>query len=110
MNMQHLEHSCFVVACLRKKRTGLPVNIFVDDCGQLKESGHIDMVMVQNNIKDLPMMSGMIPMKQMKTLKTILSQSDIDVLTKFVDLNKDLLNRLGKDIDIGDFIQEMVTV
>lgn len=110
MNMQHYESKSYKMACLRKKRTGLPVNIFVDDCGQWKESGHVDRVMVQNNIKDLPMMSGMIPIKQMKTLKTVLSQSDIDVLTKFVDLNKDLLNRLGKDIDIGDFIQGMVTI
>ena len=111
-----LESDVFEMACLRKKRTGLPVNIYVDDSGAWKESGHANRIKFQSNRSDHPMTRGMIPMSiddnpriLVQNPKMDLSASDIKAVQKFVIANKDLLGRLGEDMDIDDFIKAMKT-
>mgnify|MGYP003507608613 FL=1 len=105
------------MACLRKKRTGLPVNIYVDDSGVWKQSGHAHRIKIQNNRDEHPVATDMIPMSigeapdiLIKNPKMELSQSDINAVKKFIIANKDLLNRLGEDMDIDDFIKAMVVI
>ncbi len=116
-NVHIQEADIFEMACLRKKRTGLPVNIYVDDSGQWKESGHANRIKFQNNKGDHPVTRGMIPMSidddpvvLVDNPRMELSQADVNAVKRFVTANKDLLNRLGEDLDIDDFIKAMVTV
>ncbi len=114
-NKRIQESDMLEMACLRKKRTGLPVNIYVDDSGQWKESGHANRIKFQNNKGNLPVTRGMIPMSidedpvvLVDNPRMELSQADVNAVKKFVTVNKDLLNRLGDDLDIDDFIKTMV--
>lgn len=109
------ESEVFKMACLRKKRTGLPVNIYVDDSGQWKKSHHANRIKLQSNKGDHPNTRNMLPMSigddsdiLIKGYESELSQADINKVKHFVRRNKDLLNRLGEDIDIDDFIANMV--
>jgi len=112
----HIQESdIFEMACLRKKRTGLPVNIYVDDSGAWKQSGHANRIKIQCDRGDHPITRDMVPMSigdepeiLVDNPKMELSQSDINAVKKFVVANQDLLNRLGDDIDIDDFIKAMV--
>ena len=108
------ESRLYEMACLRKKRTGLPVNIYVDDSGSWRESGHANRIKLQGNTGDHPVTKDMIPMSiddnpriLVNYDKMELSQADINAVKQFVVANKDLLNRLGDDIDITDFIGAM---
>lgn len=106
----------FEMACLRKNKTGLPVNIYVDDSGAWKESGHANRIKFQKDKGDRPITRDMIPMSIEDEPKVMvsnpvmeLSASDINAVKKFVVDNKDLLERLGNtEIDIEDFINAMI--
>ena len=102
---------------LRKKRTGLPVNIYVDDSGTWKKMRHANRIKIQYNKGDHPNTHGMIPMSiddnpriLVDNPKMELSAADINAVKKFVIANKDLLIRLGSDdnFDIVDFTGAMV--
>ena len=102
---------------LRKKRTGLPVNIYVDDSGTWKKMRHANRIKIQCNKGDHPNAHGMIPMSiddnpriLVDNPKMELSAADINAVKKFVIANKDLLIRLGSDdnFDIVDFTGAMV--
>ena len=102
---------------LRKKRTGLPVNIYVDDSGTWKKMRHANRIKIQCNKGDHPNTHGMIPMSiddnpriLVDNPKMELSAADINAVKKFVIANKDLLIRLGSDdnFDIVDFTGDMV--
>ena len=102
---------------LRKKRTGLPVNIYVDDSGTWKKMRHANRIKIQCNKGDHPNAHGMIPMSiddnpriLVDNPKMELSASDVNAVKKFVIANKDLLIRLGSDdnFDIVDFTGAMV--
>lgn len=102
---------------LRKKRTGLPVNIYVDDSGTWKKMRHANRIKIQCNKGDHPNTHGMIPMSiddnpriLVDNPKMELSAADINAVKKFVIANKDLLIRLGSDdnFDIVDFTGAMV--
>lgn len=102
---------------LRKKRTGLPVNIYVDDSGTWKKMRHANRIKIQCNKGDHPNTHGMIPMSiddnpriLVDNPKMELSAADINAVKKFVIANKDLLIGLGSDdnFDIVDFTGAMV--
>ena len=102
---------------LRKKRTGLPVNIYVDDSGTWKKMRHANRIKIQCNKGDYPNTRGMIPMSiddnpriLVDNPKMELSAADINAVKKFVIANKDLLIGLGSDdnFDIVDFTGAMV--
>ena len=102
---------------LRKKRTGLPVNIYVDDSGTWKKMRHANRIKIQCNKGDHPNAHGMIPMSiddnpriLVDNPKMELSAADINAVKKFVIANKDLLIRLGTEdnFDIVDFTGAMV--
>ena len=102
---------------LRKKRTGLPVNIYVDDSGTWKKMRHANRIKIQCNKGDHPNAHGMIPMSiddnpriLVDNPKMELSAADINAVKKFVIANKDLLIGLGSDdnFDIVDFTGAMV--
>ena len=106
----------FEMACLRKNRTGLPVNIYVDDCGAWKQSGHANRIKFQRDKGDRPVMRDLIPMSiddnpqiLVENPNMELSASDVNAVRSFVVANKVLLEKLGNtEIDIEDFIREMV--
>ena len=102
---------------LRKKRTGLPVNIYVDDSGTWKKMRHANRIKIQCNKGDHPNTHGMIPMSiddnpriLVDNPKMELSASDVNAVKKFVIANKDLLIGLDSDdnFDIVDFTGAMV--
>lgn len=106
----------FEMACLRKNKTGLPVNIYVDDSGAWKQSGHANRIKFQKDKGDRPVTLDMIPMSiedepriLVSKPKMELSESDINAVKKFVVANKELLEKLGNtEIDIEDFIKDMI--
>lgn len=108
--------SLFEMACLRKNKTGLPVNIYVDDSGAWKESGHANRIKFQRDKGDRPITRDMIPMSIEDNPRILvqspdmeLSASDIDAVKQFIRDNRILLEKLGNtEIDIEDFIREMV--
>jgi hypothetical protein len=106
----------FEMACLRKNKTGLPVNIYVDDSGAWKESGHANRIKFQRDRGDRPITRDMIPMSIEDNPQILvphpdmdLSAADVNAVKRFVVENKELLEKLGDtEIDIEDFIREMV--
>lgn len=112
---EHTE-ALFEMACLRKNKTGLPVNIYVDDSGAWKDSGHANRIKFQRDRGDRPITRDMIPMSIDDNPQILvpnpdmdLSASDINAVKRFVVENKELLEKLGDtEIDIEDFIQNMV--
>lgn len=108
--------SLFEMACLRKNKTGLPVNIYVDDSGAWRESGHANRIKFQRDKGDRPITRDMIPMSIEENPRILvqspdmeLSASDVDAVRQFIRANRILLEKLGNtEIDIEDFIREMV--
>lgn len=106
----------FEMACLRKNKTGLPVNIYVDDSGAWKESGHANRIKFQRDKGDRPITRDMIPMSIEDNPQILapnpnmeLSTSDVNAVKRFVVANRVLLEKLGNtEIDIEDFIKEMI--
>ena len=106
----------FEMACLRKNRTGLPVNIYVDDCGAWKEFEHTNRIKFQRDKGDRPVTRDLISMSIEDNPQILdknpnmeLSASDVNAVRSFVVANKVLLEKLGNtEIDIEDFIREMV--
>ena len=105
-------------ATLRKKRTGLPVNLFLDDARGYRSSGHWKRIKFQADKGDSPNTRTMIPMSiaddpqiLVKNPKMSLSSKDIEQIKIFVKLNKDLLLQLSDaQIDIIEFVNKMKTV
>lgn len=106
----------FEMACLRKNKTGLPVNIYVDDSGSWRESGHANRIKFQRDRGDRPITRDVIPMSIEDNPQILvpnpdmeLSAADVNAVKRFVIENKELLEKLGDtEIDIDDFIQNMV--
>jgi hypothetical protein len=105
------------MAGLKKSRTGLPVNLWVDDSHAYIAGRHAKRIKFQgdygNNTnrenlfsmiisKDNPQ----IPVKQLSRLK--LPAKDIDAIKTFVKNNADLLDKLADEkIDFITFTQQM---
>jgi hypothetical protein len=103
------------MSVLRKNRTGLPVNIWIDEGQTFNSGGHWKRIKFQGDKGDHPNSNYMIPMtisenpevkiENMNEIK--LSNYDIELVKKFVVLNLDLLKGLGDTIDIFDFTEQM---
>jgi hypothetical protein len=106
------------MATLRKKRSGLPVNLYLDDSKSWSRTGHWKRIKFQPNKGDSPDTRSMIPMSidenpeiLVKAPKMSLSAKEVEQIKNFVRLNKELLLQLSDaKIDIGDFIDRMKTV
>jgi hypothetical protein len=106
------------MATLRKKRSGLPVNLYLDDSMSYKRGGHAKRIKFQPDKGDRPNTREMIPMsisddpKIMGQIpKTELSSQDIERIRAFVIANKKNLDDLADmKMDIGDFLDRMQKV
>jgi hypothetical protein len=129
-NLQILQE----MSTLRKSRSGLPANLYLDDTSSWMNSKHWKRInnpaAEQRGIKPSPRIKFqpnrqekanpkvMIPMSiednpkiLIEDVKIDLSQKEIDLIKKFVAVNKDLIIQLGEQkIDIGEFIEKMVRV
>ena len=105
-------------ATLKKNRSGLPVNLFLDDSGSWSKSGHGKIIKFQADNRDHPNTRNMISMSidddpqiVLKEEKVDLTASELEQIKIFVRSNKDLLIQLSDSvIDIVDFIKRMETV
>jgi hypothetical protein len=105
------------MATLRKKRSGLPVNLYLDDIGSWSKSGHWKRIKFQPNTGDHPTTKDMVPMSigddpqiLVKNIKLDISSKQIEQIKAFVRANKDILLQLADaDIDIGEFLDRMIT-
>jgi hypothetical protein len=107
------------MAGLKKSRTGLPVNLWVDDSHAYVRGRHAKRIKFQgdygNNVNAGNMFSMLlskddpqIPDKQLFRLK--LPARDIDAIKAFVKSNADLLDKLADEkIDFITFTQQMKT-
>ena len=103
------------MAVLRKSRSGLPVNLFLDDEGRLINAGHWKRIKFQSDKGDRAVSTNMIPMSisdnpqiLVKNAKISLNSKEIEEIKKFVRNNKKLLLQLGdQTIDIGEFLDKM---
>jgi len=105
------------MAGLRKFRSGLPVNLWLDDSKSYIAGGHSKRIKFQgdygNDINRSNLFSmtisevdPQIPAKQLPKLK--LKAKDVDAIKLFVKNNAKLLDSLSDaKIDIGTFLQKM---
>lgn len=106
------------MATLRKFRSGLPVNIYVDDSMSYINGGHGKRIKFQPDTGNRPITRSMIPMSiedepriLINNPKTSLSYSDIEKIKNFVRINKQILLDLSDmKIDIGEFLKKMKKV
>jgi len=104
------------MSVLRKFETGLPVNIWVDDGNTYKLSGHTRRIKIQPDKGDHPNSRIMIPMSisddpqiMVKNYYCPLSEYDLNLVKKFVKINKELLLKVGS-IGILEFGNQMKKV
>ena len=104
---------------LRKKRSGLPVNIHLDDSLEYKTGGHNRRIKFQPDKGDHPVTYKYIPMtisdeplipffkRRAKDIK--ISKEEIDMIKNFVRKNKRALEELSDmKIEFDEFLQRMV--
>lgn len=110
----HEDDMLLEMATLRKNVTGLPVNIWVDDCGAYKNSGHSAIIKFQGDTGDSPISRNMLEMTIDGTriigdiTKTKLKTRDLNKVKEFVNRNRNLLLKLGEaEIDIFQFKELM---
>ena len=115
-NKRHLGEMSNLV----KKLSKLPANLWLDDDGTWMTTKHkIIRLKFQGDRQNLINKSNMIPMsisdnpqilvKNPKKLE--LDKSEIDLIKKFVKVNKDLLVKLqNQEINFGDFLKKMKKV
>jgi hypothetical protein len=108
-------HSLIEMVCLRKRKTGLPVNIWAYDSDAWKEYGEDNCIKMQCDCSDCYNLKGLIrmsiddnPRLLDVTLPMNLSITDVAEVQTFVARNKILLKQLGEcEIDAEDFIKNM---
>jgi len=105
------------MSTLRKNRSGLPVNIWLDDSMLYKRGGHGMRIKFQPDKGDSPVTRGMVPMtiedepRVIGNNKLKISNSDVEKIRDFVKANKDLLKALSDmKIDFIDFVDKMKKV
>ena len=106
------KQNCEDFFCLRKYRSGLPVNLFIDDIGQwYNKKEHCFFLKVQRNKNDLPDYSGSLsititdePKLIGKKESTQLNDEDLALIKQYIINNQSSLLQLAKqEIDIFDF-------
>ena len=115
--------NAFEMATLRKARSGLPVNLYLDDSGSYLDGGHGPRIKFQPDKGNSPNTRSMIPMT-ISDEPTIplrnyqyrldgVGSEDISLIMSFVIANKENLLRLcdrNDEYDISNFLEDMVQV
>lgn len=118
------EHSTtFEMATLRKSRSGLPVNLYLDDSGSYLSGGYGPRIKFQSDKGNCPNTRSMIPMtisdeptipiKNYQSRLNGIGSNDISLIISFVIANKANLLRLcdrNDEYDISNFFGDMVKV
>lgn len=112
--------NAFEMATLRKARSGLPVNLYLDDSGYSSDS---PIIKFQPNKSDCPDTRFMIPMtisdeptipiKNYQSQLNDVGSNDISLIMSFVIANKTNLLRLcdrNNEYDIFNFLDDMIKV
>lgn len=115
--------NAFEMATLRKARSGLPVNLYLDDSGSYLDGGHSPRIKFQSDKGNSPNTRSMIPMtisdEPMIPLRNYQSRldgvgsNDISLIMEFVIANKENLLRLcdrNDEYDLSNFLEDMVKV
>lgn len=115
--------NAFEMATLRKSRSGLPVNLYLDDSGSYIDGGHCPRIKFQSDKGNSPNTRSMIPMtiSDDPTIPLINYQSRLDgvgsdeisLIMSFVIANKANLLRLcdrNDEYDLANFLGDMVKV
>jgi hypothetical protein len=111
--LEHMQEMCI----LRKRRSGLPVNLYLDDTGSWQTSKHWKRIKFQANKGDRPETRNMIPMSisdnpevLIPNKKIELSKKELDQVKQFVIDNKEILIQLSDfQIDFVEFTEKMIT-
>lgn len=91
------------LAVYRKSVSGLPVNLYLDDCGDWLKNRHIKRILFQGNYNDDIDISILVPMSiayypeiltEDNSLYAEIAECDIKVISYFVEDNQHLLERL----------------
>lgn len=103
------------LATLRKRETGLPVNIYVDDAGTYLNSGHYKRIKFQKDYRERPLTRSFASMKLDRTLVTQtlrnnkIIDKDIEKIQNFVQNNFQALEELADaNISISEFLKIMI--
>ncbi len=115
--------NAFEMATLRKTRSGLPVNLYLDDSGSYLNGGHGPRIKFQPDKGNCPNTRSMIPMtisdeptipiKNYQSRLNGVGSNDIALIMSFVIANKTNLLRLcdrNDEYDISNFLEDMVKV
>jgi hypothetical protein len=105
------------MAALRKRRSGLPVNLYLDDAGSRGKSGHWKRIKFQpdrgdsaNTRNTVPMSISDDPQILIRNPRLSLSAKDIEKVKNFVKMNRNLLLQIANEkIDFGEFLDRMKT-
>jgi hypothetical protein len=106
------------LATLRKKRSGLPANLYIDHEESYINAGHWKRIKFQPNTGDHPITRDMVPMSieddpkiLAKDVKISLNAKQLNQIKAFVKANKNLLLLLSdRKITLADFCKRMVKV
>lgn len=115
--------NAFEMATLRKARSGLPVNLYLDDSGSYLDGGHGPRIKFQSDKGNSPNTRSMIPMtisdeptiplRNYQSRLDGVGSNDISLIMAFVIANKENLLRLcdrNDEYDISNFLEDMVKV
>ena len=115
--------NAFEMATLRKERSGLPVNLYLDDSGSYLNGGHGPRIKFQPDKGDCPNTRSMLPMtisdeptipiKNYKSRLNGIGSNDISLIISFVIANKVNLLRLcdrNDKYDFSNFLDDMIKV
>lgn len=115
--------NAFEMATLRKARSGLPVNLYLNDSGSYLDGGHGPRIKFQPDKGNSPNSRSMIPMtisdepiipiKNYQSRLDGVESNDISLIMSFVIANKANLLRLcdrNDEYDIYNFLEDMVKV
>ena len=111
----------FGMARLRKRRSRLPMNLYLDDSGSYLNGGHGPRIKFQTDKSDSANTGAMLPMtiseqpeipvKNYRSQLDGISESDLQRLREFVITNRVNLLRLcdkDDDYDIQEFMNDMI--
>lgn len=115
--------SAFEMATLRKARSGLPVNLYLDDSGSYLDGGHGPRIKFQPDKGNSPNTRSMIPMtiseeptislRNYQSRLDGVGSNDISLIMSFVIANKENLLRLcdrNDEYDFSNFLEDMFKV
>jgi hypothetical protein len=115
--------NAFEMTTLRKTRSGLPVNLYLDDSGSYLNGGHGPRIRFQPDKGNCPNIRSIIPMtisdeptipiKNYQSRLNGVGSNDISLIMSFVIANKTNLLRLcdrNDEYDFFNFLEDMVKV